>query len=353
MDQVIINTDQSSKRLIILVSLLTSLCVTLVFNLLSFGFPSKAYTPPATNNPVPTTASVSPVSVSCVSPGSYQFLLTVNGTNFVDGAIIGASANQNGPYAPLQTRYVSATQLTSTISAFNTGSVSCPRDIYIKVSNPTPGGGISNNSQVFHFLNTNPLPTINQPNVNPAGLVPSSGSSSTVTKVRVNNTDYFLLTVNGTNFVRGSVVSFNGTNRSTTFVSPTQITALIPVSSVAAAGTYRVIVTNPSPGGGTFGFAEFTVPSYPVPTIGNIMPASAVVNNQTQITINGTGFISDVSIVRSTGFLDIDRATMFVSPTQLTALIPARSTAGPITITVFNPTPGGGTSNGVAFTFNP
>ena len=46
-----------------------------------------------------------------------------------------------------------------------------------------------------------------------------------------------------------------------------------------------------------------------------------------------------------------DRATMFVSSTQLTATILSGDldAAGAVTITVFNPTPGGGASNGVPF----
>ncbi len=47
-NQIIINTDQSSKRLIILVSILTSLSVTLAFNLLSYGLPVGAVDPAPT-----------------------------------------------------------------------------------------------------------------------------------------------------------------------------------------------------------------------------------------------------------------------------------------------------------------
>ncbi|MGH9776880.1 MAG: IPT/TIG domain-containing protein, partial [Candidatus Acidiferrales bacterium] len=55
----------------------------------------------------------------------------------------------------------------------------------------------------------------------------------------------FTLTINGTNFVPASVVSFGGAARSTTFVSATQLTAAISASAIAAAGTANVTVTNP------------------------------------------------------------------------------------------------------------
>ena len=58
----------------------------------------------------------------------------------------------------------------------------------------------------------------------------------------------FTLTVNGTNFVSGATVRWNGTARSTTFVSATQLRAAITAADIAAAGTAQVTVVNP---GGT------------------------------------------------------------------------------------------------------
>ncbi len=54
----------------------------------------------------------------------------------------------------------------------------------------------------------------------------------------------FTLTVNGTNFFSGSVVTWNGANRTTTYVSPTQVTATIPGTDITSAGTANVGVTN-------------------------------------------------------------------------------------------------------------
>src|SRR6266478_8782400 len=67
----------------------------------------------------------------------------------------------------------------------------------------------------------------------------------------------FTLTVNGTNFVSGSTVSFNGNARATTFVSATQLTVAILASDIATADTFSVRVTNP--GDGTSNPASFTV----------------------------------------------------------------------------------------------
>lgn len=61
----------------------------------------------------------------------------------------------------------------------------------------------------------------------------------------------FTLTVDGANFVNGSVVRWNGAGRPTTFVSTTRLTAAVPASDIAAAGAAAVTVVNPAPDGGT------------------------------------------------------------------------------------------------------
>ncbi len=63
----------------------------------------------------------------------------------------------------------------------------------------------------------------------------------------------FTLTVNGSGFVYGSVVRWNGSERPTTFVSASKLTAAIPGSDITSAGTASVTVFTPSPGGGTSG----------------------------------------------------------------------------------------------------
>jgi hypothetical protein len=82
---------------------------------------------------------------------------------------------------------------------------------------------------------SNPVPLINQP-LMPASTTPGGQG--------------FVLTVNGTGFVSGSVVNWNGDPRTTTFVNNSQLTAAIMTSDIATAGTASVTVSSPSPGGG-------------------------------------------------------------------------------------------------------
>lgn len=69
----------------------------------------------------------------------------------------------------------------------------------------------------------------------------------------------FTLTVNGSGFISGSVVSFNGNAKTTTYVSASQLTAAITAADIANAGAAPVTVTNPSPGGGISNSVSFTI----------------------------------------------------------------------------------------------
>ena len=158
----------------------------------------------------------------------------------------------------------------------------------------------------------------------------------------------FTLTVTGSKFIESaSVVRWNGVNRTTTFVSATQLTAAIPATDLTAAGVSPITVFNPAPGGGTSNAMDFTV-NNPVPAIVSLSPSSAVSGSAAfTLTVTGTNFVNG-STVRWNG---ADHTTSFVSATQITAAIPAAdvATAGSFNVTVYNATPGGGESNTSAF----
>jgi hypothetical protein len=60
----------------------------------------------------------------------------------------------------------------------------------------------------------------------------------------------FSLIINGTGFVSTAVALWNGSTRVTSFISSTQVQALISAADVANPGTALVSVANPAPGGG-------------------------------------------------------------------------------------------------------
>ena len=100
----------------------------------------------------------------------------------------------------------------------------------------------------------------------------------------------------------------------------------------------------------------YQAPYNPAPSISslsnNSTPAAVWVGRKDRLTlkIKGSYFIRQ-SVVRWNGG---DRPTMFISGTELEAKIPAEDLkrAGAAPVTVFNPAPGGGTSDSITFTIS-
>ena len=67
------------------------------------------------------------------------------------------------------------------------------------------------------------------------------------------------VTITGSNFVPGSVALWNGSQRTTVFVSSTQLQTAIPASDLVKPGVNKIRVSNPVPGGGRSGALTFTV----------------------------------------------------------------------------------------------
>lgn len=98
----------------------------------------------------------------------------------------------------------------------------------------------------------NPVPTISS--ISPNSVVAGSGG--------------FSLQVTGSGFASGAVVRWNGTDRPTTFVDGTHLTAQVSAADVALTGTASVTVFNPTPGGGASSAQTVTIqaPATATPT---------------------------------------------------------------------------------------
>ena len=197
--------------------------------------------PPSGSQTTPTISSISPDSSAA---GGAGFTLTVNGTSFVAASAV----TFNGSAAV--TTFVSATQLTADIPA---ASIALSGKVAVTVTNPVPGGGVSN---AIDFAITgaggssgpNPVPTISviYPSCGPAGEEFVDGSDN-------------LLTVVGNGFVANSVVLWNGSDRPTSGNgSINGLVAQISASDIATAGTATVTVFNPAPGGGKSNSVTYT-----------------------------------------------------------------------------------------------
>jgi Subtilase family len=275
-----------------------------------------------TGNPAPVLSSISPAFTAIGGPG---FNLTVAGSNFMAGSTVRWNGEDRTTY------YISASRLNATIPA---SDIDTAGSVPVTVFNPAPGGG----SSTARFFNVrNPAPVL-------TGISPTSA---------IAGDPAFILTATGSNFLTGSQIMWNGANRDTTYVSATELTALITATDITTPATVTVQVFNPTPGGGTSAAQTFVigVPN-PVPVLTGISPVTATAGDpEFTLTITGSSFLPGSS-VRWKG---ADRATTYGSGTQLTATIPASDIAaqGTAAVTVFNPAPGGGTSAAQTFTINP
>jgi 6-phosphogluconolactonase (cycloisomerase 2 family) len=235
------------------------------------------------DQPPPPTPTITTISPNSAVAGGAAFTLTVNGTNFVAASMVNF-----GGSAPATT-FVNSTQLTAAIPA---ASIASTGTIAVTVTNPAPGGGTSSAMNFTITSGVASLPTINflSPNCAPAGeqFVDSADNQ---------------MAVIGQNFVAGSVVRWNGSDRPTTFDENVALTAQISASDIAAAGTAEVTVFNPGPGGGSSSAATFTI------TTGAVDPQSIAVDPAGKFAYvasagcDAQGYVSMYTINPSTGAL--------------------------------------------------
>jgi hypothetical protein len=277
-------------------------------------------------------ASISPFSANAGSASITPF--TVNGSGFTSSSVVKFTIS--GAATTLIPSAQTATSLTATIptaqlvnGASATVTVTDPAQL-----NPTNG---------VPFTILNPIPVINT-------ISPTTVASGTTN---------FSLIVNGASIVCGganaTVVLFNSLVRSNiTACSATSITVKLPDSDLTTAAIVPIDLFTPQPGGGPDTNLNpptltITQSNNPVPTITTLSPTSATAGGPAfTLTVNGTNFVNTSTV----NFGGAAKATTFVSATQLMASILASdiATSGNPTVTVTNPTPGGGTSNSVTFT---
>src|SRR6185437_6959656 len=102
---------------------------------------------------------------------------------------------------------------------------------------------------------------------------------------------------------------------------------------------------------GSGGTGGSTTMSNPSPLVNSIAPTNITAGSAAAtLTVNGSGFIS-TSVVEWNGS---DRATIYVSATQIQATLTIADLAlgGTAQVVVVNPSPGGGTSSAETFTID-
>jgi hypothetical protein len=230
--------------------------------------------------------------------------VAIKGTNFVNGATssFGAGITVNS------TTFVSSTELTAKVT-IESGATTGARTV--TVTNPDAGVG-----SLASGFTVNGAPTVASTSPNSRG----QGATSQTIKIT------------GTNFESGTglAASFSGTGitvNSTTFVSSTEVTASITITSGATTGLRNVTVTNPDTTSATLnnGFTVNAGPTVSSPS--EASPAEVPHNGQKEVPISGTGFVSGLtaSLSNSSEFALVGGVT-FTNSTSVS--ITVKSTGG-------------------------
>jgi len=342
----------------------------------------------------PTITSLSPQTANV---GGSPFTLVVRGTNFVSSSIVTLDDQ------PRDTTFVSTTELHIDMTA---ADIATAHEYQVNVVNPgnlasldfpfvvavpvpaitsiTPdqvisgegtfqlkvtGDNFSNNSVinvggVAHQTSVQPssgalITTVNASEIEQFGSIPITVTENGVTSAAVQLTSLrptitaldpgavtlgtlsATIRISGTAFLPTSKIIFKGEEIPTTFNTDGSLTGIINGADLTSAGEWAVNVRN-SPKS-LSGPAFLTIATLGTPAISSAGP---VIVGATKITVTGTAFVP-LSVVRVNG---VDRATTFVSGTELSADLQPGDAAGPGTFVVTVRNPDGSISNSVTAT---
>jgi hypothetical protein len=266
---------------------------------------------------VPTLGGILPHTTT---PGGPGFVLTALGSNYTSNSVI----QWNG--FDRATTYVDEHELRANILA---GDIASPGTAAVAVS--TPGVGVSTTVS-FSIQGFPPML---------GGLDPGSAEAGG---------PGFVLTAIGTFFEGDSIVQWNGNNRTTTFVSDSQLNADILESDIAAEGTANVTVFTPGFGNSDPRVFYITPAIGSTPTLHHLEPSSIHAGEPGFILEVGGWNFAENSVIQWNG---LSRETTFIFSNVLRAIIPASdiASAGSASITVS--TPGAPLSNALIFQIVP
>jgi len=172
---------------------------------------------------------------------------------------------------------------------------------------------------------------------------------------KVAGTAGFTMSLTGSNFSSTSVVKWNGSNLATTFVSGTQLTAIVPAANIATAGTASVTVGT---GAAISNVVPFTIDQAGVPsiavstnTLNSFTTVTGTASATQSFTSTGTNLTGSITITAPAGFEVALAAggpfsTSVTAPAATTTVhtrVAASAGAGIYNANITLTTPGGGT----------
>jgi len=291
-------------------------------NQMSFNAPTLSANSSALWQIGPLTPSITALAPFAVPSGSAGFTLHVMGRSLLPGAVV----RWNG--SDRLTNFINAGELTIDVPFADLAGAAT---VSITVLNPASNGGPESQPAAFHIYATNPVPKL-------SGITPDP-----VPRPLASEPQYYAtvrIRVDGSDFLPGSVLRWNGVNLTTTVLSSSAVEARLS-STMMTLGTAFVTVVNPAPGGGASGPLMVQVVN-PAPVLLGLRVRVVGAGAPFTLPLIGKDFASS-SVARLNG---TDLATTVSGGYNLRATISAADVAsvGTADITVFTPGPGGGTS---------
>lgn len=172
------------------------------------------------------------MSPDTATAGGAGFTIILSGTNFTNST----GVLWNGVNLPAT--FISATRVTAIVSAAQIGAAGV-------VNVQTRNSAIPDaTTSALPFTINNPVPLI-------TALLPSAAAQDTAVS----------LVAQGSQFINGAVVLWDGIPLATTYVSSGQLLANVPAALLDGGRTVQVSVQNPEPAGGASNAAPFSVTS--------------------------------------------------------------------------------------------
>jgi hypothetical protein len=272
--------------------------------------------PPIDATTVPTDqiivyGNIHPLAMESILPASGTTGTTVNatitGTGFRNGASVALAMSGQTNIAAGNVVVVSDTQITCSLDL--TAAATGAWDVVVTNSDTQSSklaGGFTVNAVVY------PPPTVGT-------IAPPSGTTGTTVNA----------TITGTGFRNGASVALamsgqaNIAAGSVVVASDTQITCSLDLTA-AATGAWDVVVTNSDTKSGTLpGGFNVTEVVNPAPTVTSVTPSEgSQISFWTDITIEGTGFVSGASVTLEKDPIVGDATNVtVVSDTQITCTV--------------------------------
>jgi hypothetical protein len=261
-------------------------------------------------------------------------IITVTGTGMVPGTGIQVNGSAHA------TTYVSANQVSFVLPASDVTAVG---KLNVSAVNPAPNYSVSAAATL----------TVANPTATP--VITSLSSTSAIV-----GSPTFTLSAMGTGFTSGCTLQWNTTALTTSYGygtiynPPTGYTTgyflygTIPASLLTTTGAASITANCPTAITPTSNAITFNVTNPPVPVLTSLSVTAGPIATDAKLSIYGTGFASASTVSYNGQAL----TTTYSNSTSLTATIPASQMLFPGTgkVTVTTPAPGGGTSNGLAYT---